>query len=101
MKTHGIDSTPGITMMRSHDLDHARTAEAFEGLGGRIDLALLGSKECMSDVDPHWTRERAQIPQRRSDPPNRFRDLFHIYKYTYNCMIVKTPHGWAVLRARS
>jgi hypothetical protein len=50
MKTHGIDSPPRITMIRSHDLDHARTAEAFEGFSGRIDLALLGGKERMPDV---------------------------------------------------
>jgi hypothetical protein len=44
LKTHGIDSPPRITMIRSHDLDHARTAEVFEGFSGRIDLALLGGK---------------------------------------------------------
>ena len=41
----------------------------------------------MPDVDPHCTRKRAQSPERRSDPPNRFRRFFHIYQYTYNCIL--------------
>lgn len=70
LKTHRIDSSPRITMVRSYNFEHAGSAETFERLGGRIRLALLGCKERVSDIDPDRAREGTQIPERGSNPPD-------------------------------
>ena len=52
LKTHGVNGSPRIAVMRSHNFEHAGTAKTFKGLRSRIGLAVLGCKERVSDVDP-------------------------------------------------
>src|ERR1019366_5577895 len=66
LKTHRVNRPPGITAVRRHDLEYAGGPHTFEGLGRRVGLALLPSKERMSDVDSDRAGER---PQSLSDVP--------------------------------
>jgi hypothetical protein len=79
LKTHRINGPPRITVARSDNFEHASTPKTFEGLGGRIGFALLGCKERVSDVDPHWSWETAQIPERRPNPPDGLQLALHLY----------------------
>ncbi|HVB86545.1 MAG TPA: hypothetical protein VNK23_07775, partial [Candidatus Dormibacteraeota bacterium] len=68
-----------ITVMRSHNFEHAGTAKTFEGFGGRISLAFLGCKERVPNVDPDLARGRPQISERRSNPSDGLQLAIHLH----------------------
>jgi hypothetical protein len=63
LKADGVNGPPSIATFRSHDFENAGATKTSEGLGGGIDITLLGCKECVPDIDPDGTRKRPQIPE--------------------------------------
>jgi hypothetical protein len=55
LETHGINGSPRVAMVRSHNFEDAGSAKAFERFSRGIDPAFLGSEERMSNVDPDGT----------------------------------------------
>src|SRR5262249_12700191 len=59
LKTHRINSSPRIPVVRSHNFDHAGTTKAFERFSSGIDPTFLGREECISNVNPDRAGEGA------------------------------------------
>jgi len=58
VKTHRLNRTPRIAVVRSYNFEHAGAAEAFQWFSGGIGPAFLSGEQSMSNISPDCTRKR-------------------------------------------
>jgi hypothetical protein len=97
LKTDRVDAPPRISVMRSHNFQHAGTAEAFEGLGGRSVLPSWAAKSaCPMSILTSRGKDRKSL----SDVPihltgfNPLAIAIPLYICTYTSASVNRRFGY-------
>src|SRR2546421_8881126 len=92
LEPYGVDGSIRTPIPILDNLQHASGAEAFEGLGLLVFLAILGKVKGISKEVLHRSGQGVQVPFRASHPVQRLQRwrLVHLrslylQRYTFRC----------------